>query len=247
MGYFNSSYYRWLYTGITRASENLFTIDEPHFKAESNFVQSNTNNSNNSQENIILNKELLEMEIPYDFPVENPFLKNIFLTIIDVLKESNVQINTIKHTSYLEHYTFSQGEEYATFKIHYNGQNKISSIEKPINSNHISEYIYSKIQQLINKVIIIPVEEESNSCEKVFEFDQDFLKTFYENIKSKTDKVNITINNIEHNQYNEVYEFKKNGFVATYKFWYNGKNAFKKIEIVSNKTTGLTDEINTLL
>ena len=39
MGYFNSSYFRWLYTGITRASENLFTIDEPHFKAESNFVQ----------------------------------------------------------------------------------------------------------------------------------------------------------------------------------------------------------------
>ena len=59
--------------------------------------------------------------------------------------------------------------------------------------------------------------------------------------------MNITINNIEHSQYNEVYEFKKNGFVATYKFWYNGKNAFKKIEIVSNKTTGLTEEINELL
>ena len=194
-----------------------------------------------------LHEELLEMEIPFIFPEENPFLKNIFLAIFDILKESNVQINTIKHTSYLEHYTFSQEEQYATFKIHYNNQNKISSIEKPTNSNHISESIYSEIQQLINKVIIIPVEEESNASEKIFEFDQDFLKNFYENIKSKSDKVNITINNIEHSQYNEVYEFKKNGFVATYKFWYNGKNAFKKIEIVSNKTTGLTEVINELL
>lgn len=247
MGYFNSSYFRWLYTGITRASENLFTIDEPHFKAESNFVQTNTNNSNNTQDSIILNEELLEMEISFNFPEENPFLKNIFLAIFDVLKESNIQINTIKHSSYLEHYTFSQGEEYATFKIHYNAKNKISSIEKPTNSSQISETVFSEIQQLINKVIIIPVEEESNASEKSFEFEADFLKAFYENIKSKTDKANITISNIEHNQYNEVYEFKKNGFVATYRFWYNGQNAFKKIEIISNRTMGLTEEINALL
>jgi hypothetical protein len=247
MGYFNSSYFRWLYTGITRASEKLFTIDEPHFKAESNFVQTNTNNSINTQDKIILNEELVQMVIPFKFPEENPYLKNIFLAIFDILKESKIQINAIKHTSYLEHYIFSQGEEYATFKIHYNGQNKISSIEKPTNSSQISEIVYSGIQQLINKVIIIPVVEESNASEKHFEFDEDFLKDFYENIKSKTNKVNITISNIEHYQYNEVYEFKKNGFVATYKFWYNGKNAFKKVEIVNNKTTGLTEEINALL
>ncbi len=247
MGYFNSSYFRWLYTGITRASENLFTIDEPHFKGESNFVQTKTNNSNNIQDSIILNEELLEMMLPFDFPDDNPFLKNIFLAIFDVFKESNIQINTIKHTSYLEHYTFSQGEEYASFKIHYNGQNQISSIEKPTNSNLISETVFSEIQQLINKVIIIPVEEDYEAGKKSFEFEADFLKDFYENIKSKTDKANITISNIDHHQYLEVYEFQKNGFVATYKFWYNGKKAFKKIEIVGNKTTGLTEEINALL
>jgi hypothetical protein len=71
-------------------------------------------------------------------------------------------------------------------------------------------------------------------------FEENFLQHFYENLKSKMDAENITISNIVHNQYNEVYEFKKNGSVATYRFWYNGKNAFKKIEIVSNKTTGLT-------
>jgi len=247
MGYFNSSYFRWLYTGITRASENLFTIDEPHFKGERNFVQTKTNNSNNTQGSIILNEELLEMEIPFYFPEEKPFLKNIFLTIFDVLKDSNIQINTIKHTDYLEHYTFSQGEENTSFKIHYNDQNKISIIEKSTNSSPISETIFSKIQQLINKVIITPVEDESKASAKSFEFEADFLQNFYENIKTKTDNANITISNIEHHQYLEVYEFKKNGFVATYRFWYNGKNAFKKIEIVTNKTTGLIEEINALL
>jgi hypothetical protein len=46
MGYFNSSYFRWLYTGITRASENLFTIDEPHFFNAKAILFIRKNNSN---------------------------------------------------------------------------------------------------------------------------------------------------------------------------------------------------------
>jgi hypothetical protein len=41
--------------------------------------------------------------------------------------------------------------------------------------------------------------------------------------------------------------FKKNGFTATYKFHYNGQARFGRFEIIQNRTTGLTDEINELL
>ena len=41
--------------------------------------------------------------------------------------------------------------------------------------------------------------------------------------------------------------FKKNGFIAAYKFWYDGKGIFKKVEIITSKTTGLIEEINELL
>ena len=248
MGYFNSSYFRWLYTGITRAKENLFTIDEPHFKIGSDLQPPRIENLAPRQDILILSNEILEVEIPFDIPNETPFLKNIFLAVNDILKDANLMINSIKHTSYLEHYTFSHGNESIVFKIHYNGQNKITKIEKPTDSSELVESIYSTLTQLENKAIIIS-EEEANFSEskKQFEFDQLFLEEFYESIKLKIEASNIYVNNVEHKPYCEIYEFKKNGLKASYKFWYDGKSIFKKTEIIPTRTTGLTDDINELL
>jgi len=248
MGYFNSSYFRWLYTGITRAKENLFTIDEPHFKIGSNLQPPRIENIAPRQDILILCNEILEMEISFDIPKETPFLKNIFLAVNDILKDANLMINSVKHTSYLEHYTFSQGNESVVFKIHYNGQNKITRIEKPTNSTELVESIYSTLTQLENKAIIISEEETTFSeSKKQFEFEQPFLEEFYESIKLKIESSNIYVSNIEHKSYCEIYEFKKNGLKATYKFWYDGKSIFKKTEIIPTRTTGLIDEINELL
>lgn len=248
MGYFNSSYFRWLYTGITRAKENLFTIDEPHFKIGSNLQPPRIENIAPRQDILVLSDEILEMEIPFDLPNETPFLRNIFLAINDVLKDANLKINSVKHTSYLEHYTFSQGNENVVFKIHFNNKNKITRIEKPTNRTELVESIYSVLTQLENKAIILTEEKTTESkSESLFEFEKPFLKEFYDSIKLKIEPTNIYINSIEHNSYCEVYEFKKNGLIATYKFWYDGKSIFKKTEIIPTRTTGLTDEINELL
>ncbi len=248
MGYFNSSYFRWLYTGITRAKDNLFTLDEPHFKIGSNLQPPKIKNLTLGKDILVLNGETLEIEIPFDFSNEPPFIRNLFLVINDILKDANLMINSIKHTSYLEHYTLSQGNESIIFKIHYNGQNKITKIEKPIKSSELVESIYLTLTQLENKAIIISKEEQTlTESKKQFEFGQPFLEDFYESIKLKIESSNIYVGNIEHKPYCEIYEFKKNGLKATYKFWYNDKSIFKKTEIIPTRTTGLTDEINELL
>jgi len=248
MGYFNSSYFRWLYTGITRATENLFTINEPHFQIDSNLQPPRIENILPRQDLLILKSEILEMQIPFILPDEIPFLKNIFFAISDLLKDANVKINAIKHTSFLEHYTFSQGSETVIFKIHFNNQNKVSRIEKPSNATVFSETINSALTQLENKAIVLyegTVPELT--CDTLFEFDKPFLKEFYERVKIKVESSKFVIKSIEHKSYCEIYEFKKNGLKATYKFWYDGKNIFKKTEIIPTRTTGLTDEINELL
>jgi len=248
MGYFNSSYFRWLYTGITRATENLFTINEPHFQIDSNLQPPRIENILPRQDLLILKSEILEMEIPFNFPIEIQFLKNIFFAISDLLKDANVKINTIKHTSFLEHYTFSQGSETAIFKIHFNNQNKVSRIEKPSNATVFSETINSALTQLENKAIVLFEETVPELISDThFEFDKPFLKEFYESVRTKVESSKFVIKSIEHKSYCEIYEFKKNGLNATYKFWYDGKNIFKKTEIIPTRTTGLTDEINELL
>lgn len=248
MGYFNSSYFRWLYTGVTRAKENLFTIDEPHFKIGNNLLPPKIENIAPRQDILVLSDEILEMEIPFDIPNEIPFLRNIFFAVNDILKDANLKINSIKHTSYLEHYTFSQGNENVVFKIHFNNKNKITRIEKQTTPSVLAETIYFALTQLENKAIILSEEDAPLSgCEKPFEFDKPFLKEFYESVKLKIESSNFYVNSIEHKPYCEIYEFKKNGLVATYKFWYDAKSIFKKTEIIPTRTTGLTDEINEIL
>jgi len=244
MGYLNSSYFRWLYTGITRAKENLFTIDEPHFSITSNIQPSKIENIQPRKDIIVLNTEVSEIELSFDFSNQRSFVKDIYLTIRDCLKDENVNISDIRHTNYLEHYTFSQGNEIGVFKIHYNGQNKITRIENPINSTEFIDSVYEKIANLVNKTIIIA---ERNTTEPEFEFEHVFQKEFYENLKIKLERFNYRISKIEHHDYHEIYEIKKNGFMATYKFWYDGKFKFKKTEIILSRTTGLVEDINEIL
>ena len=109
----------------------------------------------------------------------------------------------------------------------------------------MSERIYVILNQLVNRIIVIASEIEIP--EQHFHFNQEFLKDFYEKIKLKLIPAKILISNIESKSYCEIYEFKKGGFVATYKFHYNGKGIFKKTEIIASRTTGLIEEINSLL
>jgi len=192
----------------------------------------------------------LEVEIPFEIPSIQPFLKIIFLGINELLKDENLKIDSVKHTNYLEHYTFLQNEEKVIFKIHYNNRNRVTKVEKPYGPSPFVESIYSILVRLENKSIVLSEDESTKEeVEKQFQFDKSHLKEFYESILSKTQKSKILIDSVEHKPYHEIYEFKKNGFTATYKFHYDGKGIFKKTELINNRTTGLglVDEINSLL
>ena len=247
-GYFNSTYFRWLYTGITRAKENLYTLDAPSYRVGSQVQPPRIENLSARNDLLILNEELLEMEIPFELPIEKPFLKNIFLAVNDSLKDANLEIKSISHSNYQELYEFRQGNETAVFRIHYNKQCKISVIEKPANSNTLADSISTLLLPLQNKVIVLPDEIANEVVDEIcFEFDDPFLKQFYDNMKVKVFPSGIVISSIEHMAYHEIYEFKKNGFKATYKFWYDGRKIFKKTQIIPLRTTGLTNEINSLI
>lgn len=244
MGYLNSSYFRWLYTGFTRAKGYLFLIDEPHFTIGSKLQPPKIENIELKQDVLILDSNVLDLDVPFDFSNEAPFTKHIFLAVNEYLKDKNISISIIRHTKYLEHYTFLQENEAVIFKINYNAKNRITAIQKPANTSELAENIHAILRQLQNKTIVI---SELEAEIIAIEFEHDFLKEFYENIKRKLEPLNFQITKIEHKPYHEIYEIKRNGFVATYKFWYDGKCNFKKTEVVPSRTTGLVEEINKLL
>jgi len=180
----------------------------------------------------------LNLDVLFDFPSQ--LSENIYFVIQNILKKDAIKISDYKHTNWLEHYTISKENESAIFRIHFNGKNRITKIDKPINSTEFSEYIFEKLKILQGIRIITPTELE-------FEFNEPFLKDFYNKIKNLLELSNFQIVNIEHNDWQEVYTIKKDPYFATYKFWYNKKGIFTRTENIQKRTTGLSDEINEIL
>lgn len=180
--------------------------------------------------------EKLNSDIPFDFPSQ--LSKNIYFDIKKILNDETIKISDYKHTNWLEHYTFSTENESAIFRIHFNGRNRISKIEKPINSTEISEYIFNKLKVLQGVKIVTSSE---------FEFDKPFLQEFYNKVKNNIEPFGFHIINIEHNDWQEVYTVQKDPYFATYKISYNKKGLFTGAINIPKRTTGLTDEINEIL
>jgi len=238
MGYFNASYFRWLYTALTRAKEKLYTLNEPHFGVGNTLKPPRIDNLIPQQNVIILKSELIETELPFDLPQEQPFLKNIFIAVFDLVKDEGISIECIKHHQYCEHYTFVRAEEKAIVQINYNKSNKITYIQATKHTI-FANAIVQILQVLVNKKIIFSNEQTET---KTFEFDEPFLRDFYEIVSAKLNPLGISISNIEHKNYHEIYTFRRANLVSVYKFWYNSRKIFTKTEII--QSSGLEQEIN---
>jgi ribosomal protein L24 len=251
MGYFNASYFRWLYTALTRAKEVLYTLDEPHFKIGSNLKPPKIENITPRQDLIVLKPEVLETELSFDLPQEQPFLQNIFYAVFDLIKDEGVNIDSIKHHQYCEDYTFSKDTEKSIFKIYYNNQQKISNIQKPSGTSEFINSLSQNLQTLEKKTIILDYQEEvlTEPSSKVFDFAEPFLQDFHDFILSKVGSQNISIFDIKQNQWLQKYTFKKGSFVAEIDFYYNGKKQFNRFVPQTQKSTSieLLNEIISLI
>ena len=249
MGYFNASYFRWLYTALTRAKEVLYTLDEPHFKVGSNLKPPRIENITPRQDLIVLKPEVLETELSFDFSDEQENLKAIFYAVFDLIKDEGIAIDSIRHVNWCEHYTFSKDTEKCILKVDYNAKNKISGIQKPTNSafeNSLAQHL----QMLVNKTIVLDTETDIDDIEvKEFDFAEPFLHDFYDFILSKVNSQNISVFDIKQNQWLQKYTFKKGSFIAEIDFYYNGKKQFNRFVPQPQKSTSieLLNEIISLI
>lgn len=244
MGYFNSSYFRWAYTAITRAKENLFTLNEPHFSIGTGIKPPAKINFEKRCDLIVLQPEVFETDISFFVPKENKFLQNIFYAIFELLKDEATNINNIIHHQYCEHYHFTNGNEKAVFLIYYNKKSRITNIQMST-YNELSERLYEKLKILIDKTIIIEDHESTipNDEESYITFpaDKPFLKEFFEKVKSKVSVENILIKNVIHHNFLEKYEFTKNGHKAYIDIYYNSKGRFTRM--VPNEGSSTSPEL----
>ncbi|MCS7018601.1 MAG: AAA family ATPase [Bernardetiaceae bacterium] len=249
MGYFNASYFRWLYTALTRAKEVLYTLDEPHFRIGSSLKPPKIENFTPRRDLIVLKPEILQTELAFDFSDEQENLKAIFYAVFDLIKDEGITIDSIRHVNWCEHYTFSKGTEKCVLKIDYNAKNKISSIQKTTNSAFANSLV-QHLQILVDKTIVLDTKIDIDTIEvKTFDFAEPFLQDFYDFVLSKVSTQNISVIDIKQNQWLQKYIFKKGSFVAEIDFYYNGKKQFNRFVPQPQKSTSieLLNEIISLI
>lgn len=217
--YLSEGYFRWLYTALTRASKNLYTLDEPHIGITDTFNKSSIHmehiNDSFIQDEALENNTLKSNP----FNIQDKFLLAIYQKIATIIESNNIKILDLQHNQNQEQYTFKSNNEQSRVAIYYNAKDIITTIS-PMETNNLSNLIKAILEPLKNHVLTIENHTD-------FIFTENFLEEFYLSIKDKLGDKNIIISNIEHLNYMERYNFSRNSEIAIIDFYYNRRGQFR--------------------
>jgi hypothetical protein len=261
----NSTFYRWAYTAITRASKKLFTINPPYFTsyASLSFVEKTvatsyrqlTGSSIQPQE-IVIDAELLE-QLDYFHLLDEPIqLQDHFIKARTALRKNYIDVIGWQRKGYEIWYLCKRENTTAGFRTNFNGQYVFNNryLKLPAQTN--SEVMFEEGQKLLSNLqeIIVKRNTPETILSKI-EFDLaleerlPFTKSLYDDLQSLLNSVGIEIDEIEHQNYRERYYFKRTFEKVTLDFEYNGDGFFGRvvpIERECNSTTLLNDILSKL-
>lgn len=219
----SESYFRWLYTAITRSSNHLYIMNEPHFSIFEKISKPKVDQLSTKEVDYIeqvkpkytVNNE--NTDIIFNF--KNEFLLSIFQNVSTEIIANNIKIINILHNSYLEIYTFEKDNEICKALFSYNSKNIITNISFA-ETNELSKELVTLLASLKGHLI-------STEKKDTFDFNEDFLEEFYSSLSDTLSKSFISIANIEHNNWMERYTFTREDEIAVIDFYYNKKGQFK--------------------
>jgi tRNA A37 threonylcarbamoyladenosine biosynthesis protein TsaE len=237
----SQSYFRWIYTAITRTSEKLFTLDEPHFTPFTKMQQHNIPVQQPIETKIV--DESINHESSVQTALSGSIEDAIYLETKILLDQSDIKITDTTHNQYCEQYTLEYNNETCRIKINYNGKNKITKISA-IETNTLAKLAEFSLKPLENKTLFLTnITDNKNQ----FIFAENFLEEYYNAILNVISNHDIEIIQIEHFNYLERYTFKQNNEVSIIDFYYNGKKQFTRSQPQNNSSIELSKLILSLL
>lgn len=253
----NENYYRWLYTGMTRAKEDLFLLNKKDFSVGSDIALLPVDLDRIAQRVYELDEEWHEFVIPQDWAIENEEQRLICLAFCDLIKDSDIEIKRVQHFMYQEVYTCAEGNVEVLVKLYYNKAGVVTNVEIGNRDSKPALWLIKAFDGLVKREIVLREGASrignNAECDELLLHEQsmvalDFpdknLEAFYKEMLEKLSGSGIVVADVEHKSFHEIYSFECGGLKACYKFWYNGKGKFTKTEVIANRTTGLVNEIN---
>ena len=246
-------YFRWLYTAITRASENLYVMNPPNIGLGKGMtvvggysprgVTEKSPQIFSSYERPVSigeDSEASDETNSLDFQSDIPQLKRLYQLVTAGIDGTGISIVDVLHYNYQERYIFKRGHEQASISFNYKGNWKISGV-KSLGQGGFDAELLTLLMQLDGA--LLDLSEPKGEITLIFS--EPFLKEFYKNTTSQLTANGISVTKIDSRPFCERYYFQKNSDLAVFDFWYNKACQFTKIQpmpLLSNSTR-LIDEV----
>jgi len=217
----NETYFRWLYTAITRASKNLYLINAPEIEIFNKIKIKQKNIVNEKEEKFI---SIKSTDVENLFGINDEFLLSIYKKVFQIITNMGVEIYDIKHYSFQERYIFKKEEDFLSINIFYNSKNQITKIIFNEENNYLKG-ILDSLKELENSTILL-------MQNKSISFENENLEYIFNKLKEILDN-EMEILDIKHLSFRERYTFKNETESCIVDIIYNKKYQISNISLVN--------------
>jgi hypothetical protein len=237
----SGDYFRWLYTAITRTAKNLYLLDPPDIRpwsgikmvspSPSDFLEASKAVEDSSAAPIpslqsVPASSLLGSDT-FGIPERATVLLSLLAEVRRLTDGKEIAIEDVQHNQWQESYHFKRGVEFARVDISYTSRNKISTVA----SRSLGD-LGSELADLLSALKGRPLLAGGDSAVAEASFPKQFLNDFHEKLLGLCVASGITVLNVVEQQWSQRYSFSKDGAVAVYDVWYNGRNQFTRCQPV---------------
>lgn len=253
-----ADYFRWLYTAITRTSKSLYLLDPPDIRPWSGIKMV----SNAALDMLVASSNVVAPPAALTPPAQHtvaeshrdsdnfsiPKSATLLLSLLAEVRRltdgRNIVIEDIQHNQWQEAYHFKRETESARVDIAYTSKNRVSSL-----ATHGLGGLCSELADLLSPLKGRPLVASGSPSVARVSFPKQFLNEFHEKVVELCGLSGITVQNVVEQQWSLRYSFVKDGAVAVYDVFYNGKDQIKKLQpVVTACSPGpLTSAVGQLL
>lgn len=236
-----ADYFRWLYTAITRTAKNLYLLDPPDIRPWSAIKMVPTpaldilgaaKGAGTHPAALVTPPQPAPVSSPRDsgtfgIPESATVLHSLLTEVRRLTDGTDIAIEDVFHNLWQESYHFLRGTESARVDISYTSRNKISAVA----SRSLGGF-GSELADLLAPLKGRPLLVGGGSSVADASFPKQFLNDFHKKVLGLCGASGITVQNVVEQHWYLRYSFAKDGAVAVYDVFYNGRDQLTKCQPV---------------
>ncbi len=218
----NEDFFRWAYTAITRAKNQLLTINAPKFNATTGIrwgavTPAPTVIGNESAAQVVASDDDWQR---LSFSPGKEGLFKYHLALRNVWASVGIAIDRLDHLQYCERYHLSQGDKVATVQYQYKGSLKVSTIgAAPGTQGDL--VMVEECVSLMREVLVSTANESTATLDP-------FLEDFRNKVEAALAGTGVRLVGAEALQYLLRLSFAGEGHEARIDFYYDGKKRWTR-------------------